>query len=294
MGEALHRAPRRSGAARPRRRARRGSTARSRRRAACPGSGGCRRRSRARRARPRRSAPSAASTAGWYSSRWPTIRILPGALGGRARRARRRRRSSRAASPRSSACRPRATAHGELGVGGHGRGQHDRVELVVVQQVVELAGRARARGSARASFSRASLGGVAQPAQLAAGDRGEVAREVRAPVAEADDADAHRARSLTPRSREPSPRARRSPHAALGRVAVAVQLGPLGRAASRVERRQRGARRRGPRACSSRSAPSPPTRCSRAASRRAPRQGTPPSGRPRSRSAPRAPGRAAR
>ena len=62
---------------RPTRRARRGSTARSRRRAACRGSGGCRRRSTAPRARRRRSAPSGGATAGWYSSRWPTIRILP-------------------------------------------------------------------------------------------------------------------------------------------------------------------------------------------------------------------------
>ncbi len=49
----------------------------------------------------------------------------------------------------------------------------------------------RAAGNARSSCARACLGGVAQPRELAAGDRGEVAREVRAPVAEADDADAH-------------------------------------------------------------------------------------------------------
>ena len=96
------------------------------------------------------------------------------------------------------------------------------------------------------SRSRARLGGVAQPAQLAAGDRGEVAGEVRAPVAEPDDADPHR-----PRRRS---RAHSGPdrlHAALGGVAVAVQRRALARRrCARAPRARR--RRRGRRACSSR------------------------------------------
>ncbi len=79
--------------------------------------------------------------------------------------------------------------HGELGVGGHGRGEHDGVELGVGEQILQLP--REARPGERGRRARACLrGGVAQPAQLAAGDRGEVAREVRSPVAEAGDADA--------------------------------------------------------------------------------------------------------
>ncbi len=88
----------------------------------------------------------------------------------------------------------------ELSVRGHRRGEHDRVELLVGEEIVERAGGARGWKRALEPCARVRRG-VAQPAQLAARDRGEVAREVRAPVAEPDDADAdgplvaHRARA---------------------------------------------------------------------------------------------------
>jgi hypothetical protein len=79
-------------------------------------------------------------------------------------------------------------AHGEVGVRRDGRGEDDRVERVVGQQVIELAGEAGAAVQ-RLVAGADLLAPVAQPGELAAGQRVEVAREVRAPVAEADDAD---------------------------------------------------------------------------------------------------------
>ena len=98
-------------------------------------------------------------------------------------------------------------AHGEVGVGRHRRGDDDRVELGVGQQLVEVAARRARRGTAAPTRSRASSDAVADPAQLGAGQAVEVAGEVRAPVAEADDPDPDRsasqadqvARALMPR-----------------------------------------------------------------------------------------------
>jgi hypothetical protein len=78
--------------------------------------------------------------------------------------------------------------HAQLGMRRDGCGEHDRVERGVREQVVELAGQARAR-EARGEPLADVLARVAQPRELGAGQRGEVAREVRAPVAEPDDAD---------------------------------------------------------------------------------------------------------
>ena len=76
----------------------------------------------------------------------------------------------------------------KLGVCGDGRGEHDRVELLVAEQVLERAGDPCAWERRPGLRARALLS-VTQPCELAAGDRGEVAREVRAPVAEPGDAD---------------------------------------------------------------------------------------------------------
>ena len=76
-------------------------------------------------------------------------------------------------------------------VGGHRGGQDDRVQLGVVQQVLQLAGGTRAGeggGQPVAGLDRL----VAQPGQLAARDRGEVPCQVRPPVAEPDDPDPDR------------------------------------------------------------------------------------------------------
>src|SRR4051794_24905873 len=81
-------------------------------------------------------------------------------------------------------------AHGELGMRRDRRGEDGRVARRVGEQVVEVAGEPRAgvaRGEPRADVRVA----VAAPAQVGAGQRVEVAREVRAPVAEPDDAEAH-------------------------------------------------------------------------------------------------------
>ena len=80
----------------------------------------------------------------------------------------------------------------------------------VGEQVVEVGGEARARERARAALAR-GLGRVAAPGELAARQRGEVAREVRAPVAEAGDphSDRHapilRAAATTRSPARPSP-----------------------------------------------------------------------------------------
>ena len=80
-------------------------------------------------------------------------------------------------------------ALGELGVRGHRGGEGDGVERVVGEQVVERRP-CGARGSAAPTRSSAAGSRVAQPGELAPGDGGEVAGEVRAPVAEPGHADA--------------------------------------------------------------------------------------------------------
>jgi hypothetical protein len=88
-----------------------------------------------------------------------------------------------------------ARAHdglGELGVRRHGRGEDDRVEPGIGEQLPELGGPARRRHEGAGALERDRIA-VAQPRDLAARDGSEVAGEVRAPVAEARHADADRA-----------------------------------------------------------------------------------------------------
>ena len=82
-------------------------------------------------------------------------------------------------------------ALGERGVARDGGGEDDGVELLVGEQLLQIAGEARARERARIALAR-RLGGVAAPGQLAAREGSEVARQVRAPVAEARDAQSDR------------------------------------------------------------------------------------------------------
>ena len=110
----------------------------------------------------------------------------------RPRRARRRRRSSPGASPRSSACRPARPAIASSACVGTGVASTTASSSGSSSSSCEIRRVARASGKRCASLARAPLGGVAQPRQLAAGDRREVAREVRAPVAEPADAHPHR------------------------------------------------------------------------------------------------------
>ena len=80
--------------------------------------------------------------------------------------------------------------HRQRRVRRHRRGEHDRVERRIAQQVIEFVGeacRAKLIGEPRATLGV----GVAAPGELAVRQRREVAREVRPPVSEADDADAH-------------------------------------------------------------------------------------------------------
>ena len=85
-------------------------------------------------------------------------------------------------------------AHGEVGVGRDRRGEHDRVERGSASRSSSSPVSARA-GTSRRSASRTSARASHSQASSAPGQGGEVAREVRAPVAEPDDADgdaAHR------------------------------------------------------------------------------------------------------
>ena len=77
-------------------------------------------------------------------------------------------------------------ALGQLVVRGRGRGDDDRVELVVGQHLVEVRRRPRARIAGGEALERVGRG-VAEPAQV--GEVVEVPREVRAPVAEAGEGD---------------------------------------------------------------------------------------------------------
>src|SRR3954453_14805392 len=79
----------------------------------------------------------------------------------------------------------------ERGVGGDGRGEDGRVKAGVAEKGVWGAGEARP-GMADGEALAHGRVGVAAPAQLGARERVEVAGEVRAPVAEADDADRDR------------------------------------------------------------------------------------------------------
>src|SRR5918998_3475617 len=102
---------------------------------------------------------------------------------------------------------------GQGTVGGDRRGEYDRVERVVAQQVVEVGGEARAGERGLPALARL-LRGVAAPGQLAAGDGREVARQVRAPVPEPRHADPHaatRSRSASSACTTRSP-ARPSPY----------------------------------------------------------------------------------
>ena len=154
VGLAPRRAPRRRGRAPPRRRGRRGSTARSRRRAACRGSAGCRRCSRSRRPARRTSASSLSlRTPGWYSSRCPTISTRP------ARCAAATARSASADRLGQRLLHEAVLAglqhpHGQVGVRGHRRGQHDRVQVGVGEQLVEVR-RGPGRGQRRGPAGRA-------------------------------------------------------------------------------------------------------------------------------------------
>ena len=79
-------------------------------------------------------------------------------------------------------------ALGQRAVARDGRGEHDRVEVGIVEQVVEVGGEAGGR-EGRCPARAGGFGRVAAPRELAARDGGEVARQVGTPVAEADDAD---------------------------------------------------------------------------------------------------------
>ena len=196
-------------------------------------------------------------------------------------RARRRRPTAPAASRRSSACRRAARARRARRGVGHGRGEHDGVELGVAEQVVELAGEARARERARVALAR-RLGGVAAPGQLAAREGGEVARQVRAPVAEARDAQSDR-HALHPKRG----------HDAFARPAVAVERRPLGRRLA-LQRGQRGGGVEVDQHVPARVDRLGPLGGGAQRDARRRRPGRPPSARRRSRSAPRARAAAAR
>ena len=101
----------------------------------------------------------------------------------------------------------------------------------VLEQLVERRRRAHA-GKRAATRARACRVGVAQPGELAPGQRGEVAREVRAPVAEAGDADASSPPSSAAPRRRARRRARRRTAAAARRDAARSSAAS---AASRVE-----------------------------------------------------------
>ncbi len=81
-------------------------------------------------------------------------------------------------------------SRGKLGVGGDGCGEHHGVELGVIEQVPQRGGAPHAREGARETCA-GLLGVVAQPRELTALDRREVACEVGAPVAEPHNADPH-------------------------------------------------------------------------------------------------------
>ena len=153
----------------------------------------------------------------------------PAALAPRRPRARRRRPCASGFSTKQ--CLPASsTRSASARVGRDGRGEDDRVELGSSASRSSRSAVKRALGNAaRAALARASAC-VAAPGQLAAGHGGEVAGEVRAPVAEAR----RRRRRIVTR-RILSERV----DDALARAAVAVERRALGRrrALQRGERR---------------------------------------------------------
>ena len=94
-------------------------------------------------------------TPGWYSSRWPTIRIRPAALA--AATARSASSTDCASGFSTKQCLP-ALEHalGERRVGRDRRGEHDGVERVVGEQVVEVGREARGGNDAREALARRS------------------------------------------------------------------------------------------------------------------------------------------
>ena len=224
------------------------------------------------------------ATPGWYSSRWPTISVRP--VSAAAATARSASATVWASGFSTKQCLP-AREHllGERGVASAPAwpARPRRAPSSASRSSsVRRAARSRERGAD--ALERGGVA-VAQPGELAAGDRREVARQVRAPVAESGDAD---------RDRGHAPILRASAAAdPLSRAAVAVERRALGRRTAR--QRLRAPRpRRGRRARSSRPPPSPSTRSWRASSGTARRRGRPPSARRPSRSAPPARGAAAR
>ena len=181
----------------------------------------------------------------------------------------------RAASRRSSAC-PRRARAGRAGRGWRPgwRARSRPARRRRAGRRARVVKRARRERGLEALVALHAL--VAAPGELAAADGGEVASEVGAPVAEADDADADHAAILSRASTTRAP-AWPSPYSG-GRSGGGVRSSA---ARARVERR-------GPPACSSPLRPSRAIPWCRAASRTARRRGTPPSGRRPSRSGRRA------
>ena len=80
---------------------------------------------------------------------------------------------------------------GELGVRRDRRRDHDRVERLVLEQILEALGQRGAR-EARRVASALLLAQVGEPGELRAGKVVEVSREVRPPVAEPGEPDLDR------------------------------------------------------------------------------------------------------
>ena len=124
---------------------------------------------------------------GWYSSRWPDHQH-PARLRGRRDHALGVGRRLRQRLLDEAVLAGRQHALGQLGVGRHRRGDHDRVELGVGQQLVEVGGQRARSGNASAQRARGPPSASQIQRSSVAGQAVEVARQVRAPVAEADDA----------------------------------------------------------------------------------------------------------
>ena len=165
----------------------RATRARSRRRGPCRGSRGCRRCSGPRRGRPSPPAPSAARGRGGTraggrpsaSARCPRPRPPP---------TRRRPPTGRAASPRTRACRPRARAGPARRA--WARAWRPRSRRAPGRRAARRASRSVRAPRERRAHALEALGvPVAEPGQARVRQRVEVAREVRAPVAEAHHSD---------------------------------------------------------------------------------------------------------
>ena len=189
------------------------------------------------------------ATPGWYSSRWPTISVRPVSRG----------RGDRALGV-GDRLRERLLDEAVLAGAQHALGERGVASAPgVASTTASSSGSAsrssrspvkRALGNARRAALARLLGGVAAPGQLAARQGGEVARQVRAPVAEARDAES---------DRSPPAILERGLHDALARPAVAVERRALGRRLAL----QRGAARRRRRGRPARSSPRRPSRSTR-------------------------------